>query len=166
MRRPSTLDRSKDLPQAAAGVTNRAPAPCMPSHSPRPIFSAPHDSIAAACSPPLPPYSPYQAILGRRGLVAYLHRDVEWVGIFPLMAQPTVEFTSDASGNWGCGAWSGTTWFQFQWPQVQPTDILHFWSWWLCYLLVQYGPGAGMDKVSCAGVITKLSTSDFIPILP
>ena len=117
MRRPSTLDRSKDLPQAAAGVTNRAPAPCMPSHSPRLIFSAPHDSIAAACSPPLPPYAPYQAILGRRGLVAYLHRDVEWVGIFPLMAQPTVEFTSDASGNWGCGAWSGTAWFQFQWPQ-------------------------------------------------
>ena len=39
------------------------------------------------------------------------------VGIFPPMAQPTVEFTSDASGNWGCGAWSGTAWFQFQWPQ-------------------------------------------------
>ena len=36
------------------------------------------------------------------------------VGIFPLMAQPTA---SDASGNWGCGAWSGTAWFQFQWPQ-------------------------------------------------
>ena len=46
--------------------------------------------------------------------------------------------------------------FSFNGHKVQPTDILHFWNWWPCYLLVRYGPGTGMDKVSCAGVITKL----------
>ena len=28
---------------------------------------------------------------------------------------PTREMTSDASGHWGCGAWSGESWFQVQW---------------------------------------------------
>ena len=74
------------------------------------------------------------------------------VGIFPPMAQPTVEFTSDASGNWGCGAWSGTAWFQFQWPQGAAHRHIAF----LELVAVRYGPGAGMDKVSCACVITKL----------
>ena len=30
---------------------------------------------------------------------------------------PRFEVTSDASGQWGCGAWSQSNWFQFQWPE-------------------------------------------------
>ena len=29
---------------------------------------------------------------------------------------PSVHVTSDASGTWGCGAYTGQMWFQFQWP--------------------------------------------------
>ncbi len=29
---------------------------------------------------------------------------------------PTIWVTSDASGNWGCGAYGEEAWFQFQWP--------------------------------------------------
>ena len=32
--------------------------------------------------------------------------------------QPTVEFASDASGSWGCGAWCGNEWLQFRWPDT------------------------------------------------
>ena len=35
-----------------------------------------------------------------------------------MTAIPEVVVTSDASGNWGCSAWSGTSWFQYQWPCV------------------------------------------------
>ena len=28
----------------------------------------------------------------------------------------SAEVTSDASGSWGCGAFSGTSWFKLQWP--------------------------------------------------
>ena len=42
-----------------------------------------------------------------------------WNGIyvFPPADCKRVEFASDASGGWGCGAWWKTEWFQFQWPQ-------------------------------------------------
>ncbi len=39
------------------------------------------------------------------------------VSVFPPCSRASIEFTSDASGLWGCGAWCGTAWFQFQWPQ-------------------------------------------------
>ena len=41
-----------------------------------------------------------------------------WNGIalFPPSFEPEVEFASDASGNWGSGAWCGGTWWQLQWP--------------------------------------------------
>ena len=39
------------------------------------------------------------------------------VAMFPYPAQPAFSVTSDASGSWGCGAWSGACWFQFEWPQ-------------------------------------------------
>ena len=42
-----------------------------------------------------------------------------WNGTSMLMAQqkdnPSIICTTDASGSWGCGAWSGQDWFQFQW---------------------------------------------------
>ena len=43
---------------------------------------------------------------------------VQWNGvvIFPSRAPPSVVVTSDASGEWGCGAWMRLEWFQFQWP--------------------------------------------------
>ena len=31
-------------------------------------------------------------------------------------ANPQIHVFSDASGSWGWGAYSGNTWFQFQWP--------------------------------------------------
>lgn len=41
-----------------------------------------------------------------------------WNGaaIFPCLREPSASVTSDASGSWGCGAWSGSKWFQLQWP--------------------------------------------------
>ena len=38
------------------------------------------------------------------------------VSVFPLARKPALEVTSDASGNWGCGAWSQKSWLQYQWP--------------------------------------------------
>ena len=32
-----------------------------------------------------------------------------------MMAPASVEVTSDASRQWGCGAWSWCNWFQFEW---------------------------------------------------
>lgn len=48
----------------------------------------------------------------------FLHK---WNGI-SLMSSvcqtpPSVIVTSDASGNWGCGAFVGETWFQVKWPE-------------------------------------------------
>ena len=42
-----------------------------------------------------------------------------WNGIalFPLPFKPGFEVTSNAPGHWGCGAWSGPDWLQFQWPK-------------------------------------------------
>ena len=38
-------------------------------------------------------------------------------------SQPPASVTSDASGNWGCGAYSGSEWFMLQW--VGPIQSLH-----------------------------------------
>ena len=38
------------------------------------------------------------------------------VAIVPDPTLETVTVTSDASGSWGCGAWSDKSWFQWQWP--------------------------------------------------
>lgn len=44
-----------------------------------------------------------------------------WNGTSMLVAQqrenPSVICTTDASGTWGCGAWSGKEWFQLQWVE-------------------------------------------------
>lgn len=40
------------------------------------------------------------------------------VAILPPGAPPAIEVTSDASGSWGCGAWSGSKWFQMRWPSA------------------------------------------------
>ena len=39
------------------------------------------------------------------------------VAILPAALPPVREVTSDASGCWGCGAWSGDGWFQYRWPE-------------------------------------------------
>ena len=37
---------------------------------------------------------------------------------------PTAEFTSDASGSWGCGAWHGHQWLQIPWDsKAQALDV-------------------------------------------
>lgn len=38
------------------------------------------------------------------------------VAMFPCTAEPSICMTSDASESWGCGAWSGPSWFQLEWP--------------------------------------------------
>ena len=48
------------------------------------------------------------------------------VAMFPSPAQPAFTVTSDASGSWGCGAWSGTSWFQFEWPQSVQSHHISF----------------------------------------
>ena len=35
-------------------------------------------------------------------------------------ANPQIHVFSDASGSWGCGAYSGKEWFQLQWPTTMP----------------------------------------------
>ena len=39
------------------------------------------------------------------------------VALMPPLAPATVDVTSDASGHWGCGAWSQRSWFQYEWPE-------------------------------------------------
>ena len=39
------------------------------------------------------------------------------VALFPPTPVPSIEFASDASGTWGCGAWCGDKWWQWEWPQ-------------------------------------------------
>ena len=43
-----------------------------------------------------------------------------WNGVaaLPQQGSPAFGVTSDASGNWGCGAWSGNSWLQFAWPSL------------------------------------------------
>ena len=43
-----------------------------------------------------------------------------WNGIasLPPAVKTSFRITSDASGQWGCGAWSGWSWFQFEWPDM------------------------------------------------
>ena len=36
--------------------------------------------------------------------------------MFPYPPRAAFSATSDASGSWGCGAWSGSSWFQYEWP--------------------------------------------------
>ena len=49
----------------------------------------------------------------------------DWNGRALLPPPPSrkVEFASDASGSWGCGAWSGTRWLQVEWPQTGSEHI-------------------------------------------
>ena len=54
--------------------------------------------------------------------------DLEWWRVFALywngkglistVYEKEVLLTSDASGSWGCGAWSNSDWFQLPWDQV------------------------------------------------
>ena len=44
------------------------------------------------------------------------------VSICPAVGSPQAFLTSDASGSWGCGAFSGNEWFQFQWTSEYGFD--------------------------------------------
>ena len=48
----------------------------------------------------------------------------QWNGrrYFP-MAQKQILLFSDASGSWGCGAYTGRSWFQLEWPSGSPSNI-------------------------------------------
>ena len=52
----------------------------------------------------------------------------EWNGVSVLWDQereaPEVRVVSDASGNWGCGVYWASSWFQIKWtPRLQPCSI-------------------------------------------
>ena len=38
-----------------------------------------------------------------------------WNGTSYIASNASTHFASDASGSWGCGAWHGTSWFQWRW---------------------------------------------------
>ena len=40
------------------------------------------------------------------------------VSVWKEQEKPTFKLVSDASGGWGCGAWSGNRWFKLQWPEA------------------------------------------------
>ena len=49
------------------------------------------------------------------------------VAISPVISTPQAFLTSDASGNWGCGAFTGSKWFQFQWtPEYGLSEQITF----------------------------------------
>ena len=48
------------------------------------------------------------------------------VAVFPPRAAPAFDVTSDASGLWGCGAWSQNSWIQFQWPETDRQHHISF----------------------------------------
>ena len=41
-----------------------------------------------------------------------------WNGTSYLASNTTAQFASDASGTWDCGAWHGTSWFQWRWGRT------------------------------------------------
>ena len=74
-----------------------------------------------------PPSHPTKLPVSHRSaMVVHIHGEVERVAMFPSPVQPAFTVTSDASGSWGCGAWSGSSWFQFEWPQPASDDHILF----------------------------------------
>ena len=78
----------------------------------------------------LPPHSrtPIRLNAGfRADLVWWREFLTRWNGVSflpPPSHLPMTEFTSDASGSWGCGAWHRLSWFQVQWgPRSQALSI-------------------------------------------
>ena len=49
----------------------------------------------------------------------------DWNGVsFFTPTSPSIAFSSDASGSWGCGAFSPPQWFQLEWPEAwRPLNI-------------------------------------------
>eukprot|EP00731_Ephydatia_muelleri_P018931 Em0011g971a len=41
-----------------------------------------------------------------------------WNGTSYIASNASTHFASDASGSWGCGAWHGTSWFQWRWGRL------------------------------------------------
>ena len=48
------------------------------------------------------------------------------VAVVPSCGPPQFVVTSDASGQWGCGAWCQTSWFQFRWPETASPHHIAF----------------------------------------
>ena len=52
----------------------------------------------------------------------------QWNGTSMLVrmdkANPQVSVTTDASGTWGCGAYKGSRWLQFKWPETKMIPIV------------------------------------------
>ena len=77
-----------------------------------------------------PPHSrtPIRLNAGFRADLAWWREFLtRWNGVSflpPPSHLPMTEFTSDASGSWGCGAWHRLSWFQVQWgPRSQALSI-------------------------------------------
>ena len=48
------------------------------------------------------------------------------VAIIPCLAEPAFSVTTDASGSWGCGGWSGHSWFQLEWSREARNRSISF----------------------------------------
>ena len=48
------------------------------------------------------------------------------VAMFPCPRDPAASATCDASGTWGCGAWSGSSWFQLEWSKTARAHHISF----------------------------------------
>ena len=46
--------------------------------------------------------------------------------MFPCPIEPAVCVTSNISGSWDCGAWSGSHWFQLEWPPAARCHHISF----------------------------------------
>ena len=58
---------------------------------------------------------------------------MERVSYFPALSGHKVEFMLDASGCYGCGAWSGTEWWQFKWHVIVIVSVYM-----LCFIVTIY----------------------------
>ncbi len=78
---------------------------------------------------------------------------------------PDVTLTSDASGSWGCGAFSNTDWFQYQWPPS--TQDYHITTKELIPIVIAmaiWGP-AWQNNPFCAAATTKPLSASLIQVL-
>ena len=101
------------------GIPCRHSQSCLQGGQVRPLFLRRMIDLLHAMHRPPHCRAPIRLNAGFRSDLAWWRAFVErWNGVSflpPPSYLPSVEFTSDASGSWGCGAWYKHSWFQLQW---------------------------------------------------
>ena len=92
-----------------------------------------------------------------------------WNGItfFPAPTEVEAEFASDASGSWGCGAWSDTMWWQYKWPPKLQREITFKELFAVIIATAVWGPGwqgkrvrAHCDNLAVVEILKSRSSRD------